>query len=251
MLIKNLIKLKLIIMEANKIFKIIDELIPRELALKTDKVGYFGRRYNNLEIDEIKVMMDLLPSDDDLFKTTDLVITHHPPLFIPKTPTYVVHSNWDVIKGGANYALAEELDLKVMTTFDKRTGIGKVCPSFKTLDEIIEKSVESFGSQNIRLVNADNAEKILRKIAIVSGFGLSNTEYIRLAKERKIDLFISGDLTHKNAILAKKLDLTLMDISHHVIEMPGLIKLAERIATIGLPVELIDTGVPWEYIKTK
>lgn len=238
-------------MEINKIFKIIDELIPREFALKNDKIGYFGRRYNDLEIKNIKVMMDLLPKDDDSFENTDLVITHHPPLFIPRTPTYAVHSNWDIIKGGANYALAEELGLNVMTTFDKKTGIGKVCPSFKTLNEIIEKSIEAFGSQNIRLVNADNGDKILRKIAVVSGFGLSNTEYIRLAKERKIDLFISGDLTHKNAILAKKLDLTLMDISHHMIEMPGLIKLAKIMSTIGLPVEVIDNGVPWDYIKNK
>ena len=60
------------------IFKAIDEMIPKELALKEDKIGYFGINYQNSEIKNIKIMMDILPKNDDSFNKGDLVITHHP-----------------------------------------------------------------------------------------------------------------------------------------------------------------------------
>ena len=91
----------------------------------------------------------------------------------------------------------------------------------------------------------------LRKIAIVSGFGLSNNDFIKLAKDRSVDAFVSGDLTHSNAILAKKLEVTLIDIAHHVIELPGLFALTELLrknGEIDVPVEMVDEGVPWKYI---
>jgi Uncharacterized conserved protein len=38
---------------------------------------------------------------------------------------------------------------------------------------------------------------------------------------------ISGDLTQETAILAKNLEMTLIDITHHESEVPGLHALAE------------------------
>lgn len=239
-------------MYANDIFNILDEIVPRKYALKGDKIGYFGKTYGNSQIKSIKVLMDLLPEDDVMFEKGDLVIVHHPPLFMPKTPTYVIHSNWDIIGGGANDSLAFYLGLKPISIFHKRTGIGRICSSIKTLDEFLALVCYKFGPENVRLVNDENFDKILRKIAIVSGYGLSNKEFIKLAKERSIDAFLSGDLNHSNAILAKKLGVTLIDVSHHIIEVPGLFALTELLKNnekIDVPVEMIDKGVPWKYIS--
>ncbi|AMK14757.1 Nif3-like dinuclear metal center hexameric protein [Methanobrevibacter olleyae] len=241
-------------MYANDIFNIIDEMIPRKFALKNDKIGYFGKNFDNLDIKNIKIVMDLLPEDDLKFNKEDLVISHHPPLFMPKTPTYVVHSNWDIIGGGSNDALAYYLGLKPISIFHKQTGIGRICSSAKTLDEFLTLVSYKFGPENLRLVSDGNFNKILRKIAIVSGFGLSNKEFIKLAKDRSVDAFLSGDLNHSNAILARKLGLTLVDVSHHIIEIPGLFALKELIENnekIDVPVELIDTGIPWRYISAE
>ncbi len=240
------------IMYANDIFNILDELVPRHYALKEDKIGYFGKTYDNSEIKNIKILMDLLPEDDNNFEKGDLVIAHHPPLFMPKTPTYVIHSNWDVIQGGANDALAYYLGLKPISIFHKKTGIGRICSSSKTLDEFLALACYKFGSENIRLVNDDDFDKTLRKIAIVSGYGLSNAEFIKLAKDRSVDAFLSGDLNHSNAILAKRLGVTLIDISHHIIEVPGLFALNQLLKNnekIDLPIEMIDRGVPWKYVS--
>jgi len=238
-------------MDAIQIFSVLDEMIPRDLAIKDDKIGYFGQRQDDLEIENIKVMMDLMPKDDLTLAKNDLVVSHHPPLFIPKTPTYVIHSNWDIILGGANDALVEFLGLHSLNTFDLNTGIGRVCSSSLKLDEFLEILSVKFASNVIRVVNGDK-NKTLKKIAIVSGYGLSNLDFIKLAKDRNIDAFVSGDLAHAGAILAKKLDVTLIDIPHHLIEFPGLIALAELIANnnkINLPVELIDNGIPWTYLE--
>ena len=240
-------------MFANDIFNIIDELVPRRFALENDNVGYYSKTYENLDIKNIKVLMDLLPEDDLKFEAGDLIISHHPPLFMPKTPTYVVHSNWDIINGGSNDALAYYLGLKPISIFHKKTGIGKICSSTKTLDQFLSLVCYKFGPENVRLVHEGDFDKILRKIAIVSGFGLSSKELIKLAKDRSVDAFVSGDLSHSNAILAKKLGVTLIDISHHIIELPGLFALTQLLKNnngIDVPVEMIDTGVPWRYIST-
>ena len=163
-------------MFANDIFNVIDKLVPRKYALKNDNVGYYSKTYENLDIKNINVLMDLLPEDDLKFDTGDLVISHHPPLFMPKTPTYVVHSNWDILNGGSNDALAYYLGLKPISIFHKQTGIGRICSSTKTLDQFLALVCYKFGPENVRLVNDDDFDKMLRKIAIVSGFGLSNKE---------------------------------------------------------------------------
>ena len=207
-------------MFANDIFNVIDELVPRKYALKNDNIGYFSKNYENLDIKNINVLMDLLPEDDLKFEEGELVISHHPPLFMPKTPTYVVHS--------------------------------RICSSTKTLDQFLAFVCYKFGPENVRLVNDGDFDKMLRKIAIVSGFGLSNKEFIKLAKDRSVDAFVSGDLNHSNAILAKKLGVTLIDVSHHIIELPGLFALTQMLKNnheIDVPVEMIDTGVPWKYIS--
>ena len=99
-------------MKLEEIIEFIDEKIPKSLALDFDEVG-FKKEYDlNQEISTIKIYMDLLPDDDGNRENT-LIITHHPPLFIPKTPTYTIHSNWDIIDGGANDALAKTLNLEV------------------------------------------------------------------------------------------------------------------------------------------
>ena len=182
----------------------------------------------------------------------DLIISHHPPLFMPKTPTYVVHSNWDIINGGSNDALAFYLGLKPISVFHKKTGIGRICSSTKTLDQFLALVCYKFGPENVRLVNDGDFDRMLRKIAIVSGFGLSNKEFIKLAKDRSVDAFVSGDLNHSNAILAKKLGVTLIDVSHHIIELPGLFALTQLLKNdeeIDVPVEMVDNGVPWKYIS--
>lgn len=224
-------------MKLKDIIDFLDERIPESLALDFDNVGLMGDYDLDSDIGSVKIFMDLLVEDDDLGKDT-LVITHHPPLFSPKTPTYTIHSNWDIIDGGANEALAECLELEVIGYFDDDTRIGRICKSDCSFNQLKGIVLDNF--EYVRMVNVPDDESIIKKIGIISGFGLKNPDYIRLAYEKKVDLLISGDLTQETAILAKNLGICLMDLGHHESEVPGLYALKDLLEEIDVNAEVID-----------
>ena len=232
-------------MKLKDIIEFIDEKIPESLALESDEVG-FKKDYDlNQDISAIKIYMDIFPEDDENPEDT-LIITHHPPSFIPKTPTYTIHSNWDIIDGGANDALAKTLNLEVIDYFDINTHIGRVCKTNQKFVQLKNSILENFSSA--RIVNNLNDEKIIKNVGIVSGFGLKNPEYITLAKNRNLDILISGDLTQQTAVLAKNLKITLIDMNHHESEVPGLHALKDMLEGLNINIEVIDRK-PIEQLK--
>lgn len=234
-------------MKLEEIIKFLNDKIPQNLALSNDKVGLMDDYDLTQEIDSIKILMDIYPEDDNSSKNT-LIITHHPPLFIPKTPTFTIHSNWDIIEGGANEALADSLKLKVIESFDKSTNIGRICESNLTYDELKNVILTEFNEYYI--VNKPEKDKLIEKIAVVSGFGLKNPDYIKLAKKYDLDMLISGDLTQETAILAVNLDLTLVDLGHHNSEIPGLYYLKKIIGELNINCEVINR-IPMECEKNE
>ena len=224
-------------MKLKDIIDFLDEKIPEDLALDFDNVGLMGDYDLNSDIKSVKIFMDLLREDDEL-QTDTLIITHHPPLFKPETPTYTIHSNWDIIDGGANDALAEILNLNVIDYFDKSTKIGRICESNYTFKEFKNIILDNFS--NVHIANNLNDSREIKKVGIISGFGLKNPDYIRLADDNDLDLLVSGDLTQETAILAKNLELTLIDLGHHESEVPGLYRLAELLEELDIECEVID-----------
>ena len=85
-------------------------------------------------------------------------------------------------------------------------------------------------------------------VGIISGFGLKNPEYITLAKNKNLDILISGDLTQETAILAKNLDITLIDLNHHESEIPGLYALGDILKELKINVGIVDKK-PIEELK--
>lgn len=224
-------------MKLEEIIGFLDEKVPNELALEFDNVGLMGEYDLNSDIRSIKIFMDLWPEFDESDENT-LIVTHHPPLFEPETPTYTIHSNWDIIDGGANDALGETLELEVTDYFDEKTKIGRVCKSEYNFEELTD--IISHNFKNVRIVNEPDGKKEICKVGIISGFGLKNPEYVKLAKAKNLDLLISGDLCQETAILAKNLKITLIDLGHHESEVPGLFKLKELIGEIDIDIEIVN-----------
>ena len=224
-------------MKLKDIIEFLEREIPNELAIQGDNIGLQDNYDLDIEINSIEIYMDLFPEDDEFLENT-LIITHHPPLFKPKTPTYTIHSNWDIIKGGANEALANTLNLEVIDYFDDETKIGRICKSDYTFSQLKEIVLNNFESP--RIVNSLNNIDKVNKIGIISGFGLKNPNYIKLAKSKNLDILISGDLTQETAVLAKNLNIALIDLGHHSSEVPGLHRLKRTIQKINVPCEVID-----------
>ena len=229
-------------MKLNDIIEFLNEKIPEDLALAGDNVGLMGDYDLTQEINEIKILMDLYPKDDVFDKNT-LIVTHHPPLFIPKSPTFTIHSNWDIIEGGANEALADSLNLRVIENFDKTTNIGRICEANLTFNELKNLILTEFEYFNV--VNKPDDEKLIKRLGIISGFGLKNPDYIRMAKEYGLDVLISGDLVQETSILAINLDLTLIDLGHHNSEVPGLYYLKSIIDDLNIDCE-VTNRIPME-----
>ncbi len=232
-------------MKLETIIEFLDEKIPKSLALNFDEVGFKTDYDLSQEITSVKICMDLLPEEDAGEDT--LIITHHPPLFVPKTPTYTIHSNWDIIDGGANEALANTLNLKVIGYFDEETHIGRVCRADEKFIDLKKDILDSFS--DVRIVNNLDDEKTIGNVGIISGFGLKNPQYVTLAKDRNLDILISGDLCQETAVLAKNLGITLIDLKHHESEVPGLYALGDILKELDVDVEIIDKK-PIEELKT-
>ena len=224
-------------MKLKEIINFLESEIPKKLALQTDNIGLQDNYDLDIEINSIKIYMDLFKEDDKFLENT-LIITHHPPLFKPKTPTYTIHSNWDIITGGANEALANTLKLETIAYFDDKTKIGRICNSNYTFSQLKEILLTNF--ENPRIVNRLNDSTQVNRIGIISGFGLKNPDYIKLAKNKDLDILISGDLTQETAVLAKNLGITLIDLGHHSSEVPGLYGLKQIIQKIDVNCEVID-----------
>ncbi|ADL59109.1 MULTISPECIES: Nif3-like dinuclear metal center hexameric protein [Methanothermobacter] len=216
-----------------------ESLAPPEIALQGDRIGYHGPE---IEVESVLVLMDYL--DDVPVDGYDLLVLHHPPQVEPPIPYYVAHSNWDVADGGACDALADALGLDVESFLDPETGLGRICRGDITLEELMERTCD-LRPGTVRVVNP---REYLDRVAVVSGFGLSDRDLIKRAFSEGAYVYLSGDLTHASAVLARNLNMTLIDAGHHATEMPGLLRLCDMIEGLGLVVDITDTGTPWtEY----
>lgn len=226
------------------------------LSLSGDPVGFTGPGDPDLlKVEKVLVLMDYLPpaGQEAVSRSdADLVILHHPPIREPEVPCYVIHSNWDIAKGGACDALAECLDIRTDGILDEESGLGRVgtirngpVPLVRFAREVMAK----LHVPDLRIVNY-RQDMLIGRVGLVSGFGLT-PGLVRTAHERGVDLYLSGDLTHKGAILARNLGMVLMDAPHHATELPGLYRLGGLLGELGVSVHVQDTGVPWKEFSLK
>jgi Uncharacterized conserved protein len=184
------------------------------------------------------------------YRGYDLLILHHPPATPPAIPAYVIHTNWDLLPGGACDALADALCIDTGGVLDEETGLGRTGTHHRGPVSLLQFVWDVMGAlrvPEIRVVNFQK-DRMIEQVALVSGFGL-NPALIRTAHERGADLYLSGDLTHAGAMLAKELGIVLVDATHHATEVPGLYRLGELLSGIGPAIHVRDTGIPWCVIS--
>lgn len=233
-------------MKSDEFFKEIEKTIPKELALKNDKVGLINNFEDEFEINNVIVEMDYVEGRYD-YSEFDLLILHHPPLIKTPIPGYVIHSNWDIVEGGACDALSDALGIKNRKILDLETGIGRIAnydsKRFKDVVNLVYENILPYKNELRTIEHGNNP--YINKIAIISGFGL-NQKYIKMAHEKGADLLISGDLIHPGAVLANNLKINIMDISHYFSEIPGLYRLADLIKETGVNVKIKGKDLPWK-----
>ncbi len=90
--------LESLFMLASEIIKKINEIIPESLALRGDNVGYIGANPEETDIFKIKIVMDITQNQTNHNETNELIISHHPPLFVPESPNSGVRQGYEFLK---------------------------------------------------------------------------------------------------------------------------------------------------------
>lgn len=234
-------------MNTAELITAIETHVPPELTLPGDTSGYLGPETTlTREIRRVIIRMDSLP-DEPVPGNRDLLILHHPPVSPPPVPVYVLHSGWDIVSGGAADALADLFQLTGCEPLDRETGIGRIGMRANgpvTLEEFSRETAKRLRTPYLRLVSG--RKPMVERIAVVPGFGL-NPKLIQTAAGCGADVYLSGDLTHPGAVLARNLGVSLIDATHYLTELPGLYRLGTLITSFGVPAEVQepDTRIPW------
>ncbi|RCW65348.1 Nif3-like dinuclear metal center hexameric protein [Saliterribacillus persicus] len=172
-----------------------------------------------------------------------------------KVETIITESQLNyIIKAAEKAHPYEEMayDLIVLERKGKVSGIGRltVLPEVLSLKEIAEYVKDKLDVPNLRYVG-DPSNKI-SSIAIVGGSGKG---FIQDAVRRKVDLYITGDLSYHDAQDAEELGLNLIDPGHHVEEvmkestkryLEGYFQ--ENLSTLNFSISNISTE-PFKFIK--
>ncbi len=208
--------------KVSKIIKRIEEFAPLNTMQKWDNSGW----QINLGIEDtnkILLALDVTPStvDEAINKKCDLILSHHP-IFFNSIKTiespfiikaiqnniqvYSAHTNLDIAQGGVSEYLAEKCGFTDLDTafefikykqFDKEKNFSKLISTLKTI----------FSLPSVRVVNSQR--KTYKSIAFCSGSG---AEYIQDLEKIGIDVFITGDLKHHQALNAT--NMTIVDLGH-------------------------------------
>lgn len=229
--------------KCSEIIKYMEEYAPSSLSESWDNVGLMLGDENS----EVKKILTALDVNDDVIdeaveNNIDLIITHHPFIFKPiknitcSTPlgkrifkliknnisVFSAHTNLDIAKFGTNDTFAYLLNLKnvdnLCNPVNETEGLGKVGElesemKFREFINIVKKVL------NIdKIVISGNLDKTIKKAGIGTG-KCSGFEYMKLAKEKGCDVYITGDVGYHDAQNAVDLELCLIDATHYLSEV--------------------------------
>jgi GTP cyclohydrolase I len=261
------------------IIMLLDEIAPFSTAEDWDNPGL----QVGFPSDEIKkALISLDPAIDALKKAKDvnaqLLLTHHPLIFNrlsninsavypgdvisealqSRISIVAFHTNLDAAKGGINDILAGIIGIqnigpliKNPASDDALDGMGRIgdLADAMPLSTVVRMLMDALGLQGAMVLGAQ--DKMIKKVAVLGGAG--GEEMLRAA-EQGADLYITGDIRHHEALIARRLGLALIDGGHFHMEKAAMnlfaSKLRDKFNDLGwdLVVEIYeDETAPMQY----
>lgn len=212
-----------------------EELIPKDLQDSWDNSGL---QVGNLDtkLKKVLVCVDITDQVIDQAKNTgsNLIISHHPALFNAKKSLsyddfigkkiieaikkdiviYSSHTSIDVnVKGLNNYVFSKmgfASQGKIEATQDPH-GYGDYCHiSPRPVADIAKDIKEKLSLDHI--IYYGPLDSVANKVGLVTGSGAS---FIKRVKDLGIDLFITADVKHHDAMDFVEQGIKLMDLGHY------------------------------------
>jgi dinuclear metal center YbgI/SA1388 family protein len=227
---------------------LMEKFAPNYLKESYDNVGLMVGDLNS-EVTSILVALDctLEVIKEAIDKGCNLILTHHPVLFIkPNSITaeslqgrkiieliknninvYSSHTNLDVVKNGLNDIVTELLGYNRWNVIEnsyqelhiKNQGIGRlvffeepVC-----LKDVCNKVKKSLNISHLRYAGED--AMLIHKLAIINGSG---EDYFEAAFKAGADCIITGDTTYHFVSDYKEMGIGIIDAGHFETEWPAM-----------------------------
>lgn len=181
---------------------------------------------------------------DGIDKGVDLIVTHHPIIFMPQKSflkgnmayelachgisAISAHTCFDCAKGGVNDTLCELLGLKDVIGVEgegctvpmARIGnLNEELTSFQ-LAELVSEKLET-------TVSVVDAKRKIKKVALCGGAGM---DFFFNAVNMGADAYITGEAKHHELLMAKDMGVTLIIAGHFETENPAMANLKEYVS---------------------
>ena len=222
-------------MQVKDIYDYLNDLSPFELQEKWDNSGLIVGNMED-EFENLYISLDLDLEMLENIEPNSLIITHHPLIF---SPIKTVNDDRYATK------LLKILIKKDITLISMHTNIDKTHLNEFVGNEILElnfeKSDDFVLSTNVDMnfnelqeyikqklgmntLKVTTGSKEIKTLSLTTGSGMSLLPYI------KTDCFLTGDIKYHEAMEAKALGISLIDIGHYESEihfctlLEGLIK---------------------------
>ncbi|MDF1881874.1 Nif3-like dinuclear metal center hexameric protein [Sulfurimonas sp. MAG313] len=240
-------------MSVEDIYKILNEISPFELQEPWDNSGLLVGDWKH-EVNEVVLSIDI---DEELLEELHedtLIITHHPIIFgglkqlqfnqypakllqkmLQKNISNIaMHTNFDQTHLNA-YVATQILGYKIV----QKEGFVAYMEVNENYDTFANSISEKLGIEHIKCVKC---HEFIKTIALTTGSGAS------LMKSIKADCFLTGDIKYHDAMEAKTMGLSMIDIGHFESEKYFGEVLAKDLINLGISVIISSSKNPFTYI---
>ncbi len=240
-------------MKLQEIYNYLNELSPFELQESWDNSGLLVGEMDQ-DVERIALSIDVDEALLDSLEANTLLITHHPIIFgglkSLNFATYPANMLQKMVqKNISNIAMHTNFDQTHLNEFVATEVLGceiiqkEGFVAYFEIDDDFEsfaqKVKEAFGLQHARCVQMHQKVK---RVALTTGSGCS------LMKTLDADCFLTGDIKYHDAMEAKSIGLSLIDIGHYESEHFFAQILEKHLKNLGLKVIIASSKNPFTTI---
>jgi len=240
-------------MKISEIYKFLDELSPFELQESWDNSGLLIGDFSQ-DITKIVLSIDVDETLIDSMEENTLLITHHPLIFgglkqlqFNQYPANLVHKM--IQKNISNIAMHTNFDQTHLNEYvatevlgydiKEKDGFVAYMDVNEDFDIFAKKVAAAFKLPHAKCVQSS---KFVSRVALTTGSGCS------LIKQIDADCFLTGDVKYHDAMEAKSINLSLIDIGHFESEHFFAEILEKHLKILGLEAIIASSKNPFTYI---
>ncbi len=244
-------------MKLKELVSICNEIAPFELQASWDNSGLLVGTLEDT-VEHIALSIDIDEEQLLALPNGSVIITHHPLIFgklkkldfsaypakylqimIQKNISHIaMHTNFDLAH--LNSYVGKEVFGFENCESDEHLITGNL--TFNTFDDILDFIQEKLSLKTIKYVKCSEE---INKIALCTGAGASLLESVNA------DLFLTGDIKYHEAMQAKALGISLIDITHYTSERYFSTIMYDELKKKGISAIISDSKDPFKYKQEK